>query len=793
MSKISFTKPADIWEEALPLGNGRIGAMVYGRTDDELIQLNEESIWPDGPVDRINPAALNSLPVIRDMIFEGRVSEAQEMMLRNMSGLPESTAPYQPLCDMHISLGETEPASVISDYTRVLDTRTALQTISYVYSRSSGEKISCKREMFISHPANVLVIRLSSDKPLSYRLNFDNPHRVSCTESLCTTGFPESKGLLCLGNLGKTGYADEDENSAGCDYGFGVICFPADGSGMVSIRDASVSVSDSCDFLCIFTAATDKFEHEGCLEEYIRETLLSASAGGYDGLLSDHIWDYRTLYETVRLEISEDQNSTEDSAVTDHGILAEIDVSHSQFLFDYGRYLLISSSRRGTLPANLQGIWNKDMNPAWGSKYTVNINAEMNYWPAESCGLSECHEPLFVLTKRAVVRGKETARRMYGCRGSVIHHNTDINGDTAPFDKWIPASFWVMGGAWLCTHLWNHYEYTLDTEFLKKSFPYMCETALFFLDFLIEKDGHLVTCPSVSPENTFIAPDGKACCITYGSTMDNQLLRDLLTQILHAAEILGAKNIADISLCCESTDCETQDLFSDLIEYGDSFLKDIKDTLDRLSPTRITGDGRIAEWIRDYDEAEPGHRHVSHLYGLYPSSQINACDTPELLDAACKTLEYRLSNGGGHTGWSRAWIIAFYAALGDGNEACDHINKLIRHSMYPNYFDAHPPFQIDGNFGVCAAISKMLVSSEVLYPSRTVRVRLLPALPDKWKSGSVKGLRIRGNASVSFDWSEGKLTSCTITAGSDFSGTISYGNSSCDITLRPGEKQTLNF
>jgi len=395
------------------------------------------------------------------------------------------------------------------------------------------------------------------------------------------------------------------------------------------------------------------------------------------------------------------------------------------------------------------------MTPPWDSKYTININTEMNYWPSEICNLSECHEPLFELLKTMLPNGKVTAQKMYQCRGFVAHHNTDIWGDTAVQDCWVPGSYWVMGAAWLCTHLWTHYEYTMDKVFLAEYYPIMREAALFFLDFLIEDNGYLKTCPSVSPENTFILPTGVKGANTSGVTMDNQILRDLFTQCIKADEILN---------------------------LNDPLSSQFKETMERLVPTQIGKHGQIMEWPEDYEELEPGHRHISHLYGLHPSDQITVDGTPELVEAAKITLDRRLSMGGGHTGWSRAWIINHYAKLWDGETAYYHIEQLLGKSTLPNLFDNHPPFQIDGNFGVCSGIAYMLLQSNA------DRMVLLPALPKAWSTGSVKGLCATHGAEVTMEWKNGKLVYCKIYAKKcRITTDVVYGDTMHSINVEQGE------
>ncbi|MCD8068412.1 MAG: hypothetical protein LUE87_05925, partial [Lachnospiraceae bacterium] len=476
------------------------------------------------------------------------------------------------------------------------------------------------------------------------------------------------------------------------------------------------------------------------------------------------------------------------------------DLGLDRLLMDYGRYLMISCSRPGGLPATLQGLWNASMTPPWDSKYTVNINTEMNYWMAESCALPECHLPLFDLILRMRDNGRVTAREMYGCRGFVCHHNTDIYGDTAPQDIWHAGSYWVMGAAWLCTHLWTHYQYTLDRAFLEKAFPVMAEAALFFVDFLTEEGGYLATNPSVSPENTYILPDGSKGCACGGASMDNQILRELFGDVLLAWDVLeGQEWVLDSQGQMQGDQSQALEGrtpgSSASVEYQCSekyriegvedisrLMEEISRCKSRLRPDQISPRyGTLQEWAEDYEEAEPGHRHISHLFALYPGTQITVDQTPELAAAARKTLEKRLANGGGHTGWSRAWIISFWAALWDGEKAYENIQKLLEISTYPNLFDRHPPFQIDGNFGVCAGICNMLAQC------RDGSVVLLPALPKAWESGSVRGLRLIGNASLDMRWEKSVLKEAVIRAGSDYQTEIIYQGRKISVQVKKGE------
>lgn len=730
MSRLWYQKPAAEWEEALPLGSGRMGAMVYGTVLEEHIQVNEDSIWYGGPVDRNNPDTLKYLPKIRELLLAGRIKEGEKLIKMAMSGCPDSAHPSQTLGDVHISF---ENIGEVTDYERSLDLENALYE-----SHFTAGGITYGREMFFSKPADALVIKFTADRPGS--LTFSALlRRWKFFDGIRKMG---ENGIYLYGNLGK----------GGLDFGMALKAYAK--GGCVEVIGEHLYVEDADEVLLYFTAGTTYRMQD--IQKETEAIIEKAEKRDFADLLSEHEADYRSLYG--RVDFSLGDLSGYDAVPTDQRIEAakkgQADIGLAKLYFDFGRYLLIACSREGTLPATLQGIWNKDMTPPWDCKYTININTEMNYWLAENCNLSECHMPLFALLETMLPNGEKTAKEMYGCRGFMCHHNTDIWGDCVTQDHWIPGSFWVMGAAWLCTHQWTHYEFTKDEEFLRRAFPIMREAALFFLDFLIEDGGYLKTCPSVSPENTFILPNGEKGSNTAGVTMDNQILRDLFTQCIKAAEVLHVE---------------------------DELNEQIKAAREKLMPTKIGSNGTIMEWQEEYEEADPGHRHISHLYGLHPSEQILMDKTPELAAAARKTLERRLSFGGGHTGWSRAWIINHYAKLWDGEAAYENFKQLMGKSTLPNLFDNHPPFQIDGNFGGTAAIAEMLVQST------SERVVLLPALPKEWKEGSVKGLCIKGGAEVSLSWKDSALTEACITAKKDLQTKVRYRDEIREISLKSGE------
>ncbi|HWT74782.1 MAG TPA: glycoside hydrolase family 95 protein [Mobilitalea sp.] len=733
MSRLWYQKPAAVWEEAMPLGNGRIGAMVFGSVREEHIQLNEDSVWYGRHIDRNNPDALKNLPRIRELILNGQIPEAEELMIYALSGTPQSQRPYQSLGDLFIRFKGVYGEE--TGYERSLSLQDAIHRMKVKVGA-----VTYERENFLSAADDVMVMRLKADgkEKISFTALLIRERYYDCAAGV-------SKNAIMLdGDLG--------------GVGFGMMLKAVAEGGTCEVIGEHLIVNNADAVTLLFTAGTT-FRYQD-VRLQLEKILLAAADYSYEELRSRHIKDYRKLYDRVSFELdgTESYDDIPTNVRLEKAKSGEVDQGLSKLYFDFGRYLLISCSREGTLPANLQGIWNKDMRPAWDSKYTININTEMNYWPAEVCNLSECHMPLFDLIKRMLPNGKETARKMYGCRGFVAHHNTDLWSDTAVQDHWIPGSFWVMGAAWLCTHQWMHYEYTKDRAFLEEAFPIMREAATFFLDYLIEDKGYLKTCPSVSPENIFILPSGVRGAATAGATMDNQILRDLFGQCLKAAEILGIQ---------------------------DELNKQIESAMERLVPTQIGKYGNIMEWAEDYEEQEPGHRHISHLYALHPSSQITVDGTPELAEAAKLTLERRLQYGGGHTGWSRAWITNLYARLWDGEKAYWNLEQLFAKSTLPNMFDNHPPFQIDGNFGATAAIAEMLVQST------SDRILLLPAMPKAWGDGNVSGLCARGGAELAMEWHQGELAKCCIKAKQDLNTEILYKGKQTSISLKAGEEAFL--
>ena len=794
--------------------------MVYGGVDGEQLQFNEESMWYGGAVNRINPDCAENLPKIREYIEKGEIGRAERLMDIAMSCCPDSMHSYQTLGTVSFifediadltpkkngKLGKLTVPAGVTGYERGLELDRALCRAEF-----ADAKGQYRREYFASNPADCIIMHFTAEGQANITFNA----RLRRGKAFDGVGKPGDVGILLHGNLGRGGLEFAMALRAMAQGGTVqvtgevlrvegarevTLVFTADTTWHYDGKEKDTYVRDYMEQKKILSAKTigkpvgqaglcgdlseleqQEYLYQEALQAFLREKLQErfekVMSRSYEELLQEHIEDYQGLYNRFSFTLeSEDAESCE-ALPTDLRLQqakeAKADVGLSKLLFDFGRYLTISCSRKGGLPSTLQGLWNREFFPPWDSKYTININTEMNYWHVESCNLSECHMPLFDLLEKVRENGRRTAREMYGCRGFVAHHNTDIHGDTAPQDIWYPGTYWTLGGAWLSTHLWMHYRYTQDQEFLKRTFPIMAEAALFFVDFLTEEGDYLVTNPSVSPENSYRLPNGEmgACCV--GATMDNQILRDLFDSCISAWEVLGEEGIRHCSI--------------EGVEDLSGLMEQITECRNRLMPTKISSrTGTIMEWMEDYEEVDPGHRHISHLYGLYPGEQITVDGTPELAEAAKKTLERRLANGGGHTGWSRAWITNHYASLWDGEKAYESIGKMLELSTYPNLFDRHPPFQIDGNFGICAAMNRMLVQSN------KSRVILLPALPAKWASGSVRGLRLVGNAELSMAWEKGRLMTVEIMADSDYCSTIVYKGQSREITLKAGKSLILH-
>lgn len=742
MSELFYTTPSHgDWNRALPIGNGKLGAMIFGEGTSEHFQLNEDSVWFGQKRNRNNPDALANLETIRRYIFEGKIEKAEELCKYALAGTPQSQHTYQTLGDVYFDYCGKLKEGI--HFERKLNLSEAIHT-SRILSKETGTLYTC--ETFASAPRNCIIahFRSSTAGELDLAASLQRECFYEATAHTDDT-------LLIAGRLG----GGEERFCCG-------MKFVTDGSELQGIGEHLVTRNAS--YVTVFLTAATTFRHTDP-EKEVRSVLAGASRLSFEELRSEHIQEYTSYYN--RMHVSLDYDTSLDLLSTDER-LSRMDEDHPDngllmTYMDFGRYLLISSSRGDSLPANLQGIWNRDMSAPWGSKYTININTEMNYWPAVLCGLADCDLPLFDHMLRMLPNGRQTAREMYGCRGFAAHHNTDLWGDTAPQDIYIPATFWVMGGAWLCTHIWRHYTYTDDRKLLKKMYPLLKESVQFFMDFLVEKDGKLVTCPSVSPENTYIMKDGTKGCLSYGVTMDNEILHELFEHFRKAAEVLGEKDTAFLTAARE---CEQ-----------------------KLPEIQIGRHGQIMEWQEDYEEAEPGHRHISHLWALHPAYQITPDGTPELCKAARITLQRRLESGGGHTGWSRAWILNMYARLWDSEHCYENLLALLKNSTLPNLFDNHPPFQIDGNFGAAAAMAEMLLQSN---EERTI---VLPALPKAWKKGEVQGLRGVHETTWDLAWNDGYLTSITVHAPKekDLLLDVYYDGVKLEMPLRNGIPYHLSW
>ena len=756
-----YTSPAKTWMQGMPLGNGHLGAMVLGKLRNETIYLNDDTAWARVAENRNNPESLKYLPEIRELLLAGKIERATALAEAAMVGTPRKQSPYQMLGELNLLFTDHIDDSIeefrrdsdlmddtvkghIKNYCRSLDLQTAIAQVEY-----SLKDVRYHREHFVSGKDGVLVIHLSASEKASLNLMLTLYRRFDAQTKV-------------LGNNRMMMYGQ-------CGTGGSKFCT------LLHVDTNVGSVKAIGNYLCIehadsitLTFASETDMRSKAYMSQCETRINAAQTFDYAKLKQRHIQDHQNYYNRMQFSLK-DPVASNLALPTDERLArlrdGERDLGLVETYFNFGRYLLISSSRPGSMPANLQGIWCDSYVPMWDSKYTININTQMNYWAAESCGLGDCHKPLLEMLDRARENGRATAKEMYGCKGFVIHHNLDGWCDTAPLDH-TRAGVWPMGGAWLCYHLWEHYEYSCDRAFLaENAYPIMKEAAEFLLDYMFEDaSGQLLSGPSISPENRYILPDGQVGFLCISPAMDTQIISGLLKRCLMAAEVLG---------------------------IDDAFTKEIHAAISKLPPMKVGANGSLQEWFADDEDGEPGHRHLSHLFAVYPDRQISAASTPELYEAARNSLENRIHHGSGGTGWSEAWIIALWARFGEGDLAFGAVERLLKTLTADSLLDIHPPeiFQIDGNLG---AIAGML---ECLLQDSGDRLMLFPALPSDWEEGCVRGVHIKGGLRMDIQWKNGSACA-TFTAEHPASKQIFVGSGNqflAEIALKKGETYTIEF
>ncbi len=736
--KLWYETPAENWNEALPIGNGSLGAMIFGNPVKEKIVLNEETIWTGHKMyDRDKKDGHKYIREVQALLMEGKYIEAERLASDKIMAerFPTGTMTNQMLGNLFI---ESEGLEGFTNYKRSLDLNNSIATVTY---EKGG--VNFFREAFSSYPDKVMVFRFGADKPkkISFKAWVERNENTKIEIKDNSIIFSEHVG-----------------NGDGVKFA-SVLNFEVSG-GKISEEGGKIKVEEASQVIIRVVAESDF--RGGDPLGICGERLKTVMSVAYDKLLRFHVEDYKGLFDRVSFKITENDGEDLPTNLRLENVKNGVEDDYlTQLLYQYGRYMLISSSRPGSMPANLQGIWVDGFKPPWNSDYHININIQMNYWLAELTNLTECHIPFLEYIGSLREMGRLTAKETYGCGGFVAHHTSDIWGFTACFGK-PQYGMWPLGAAWSCQHLFTHYEFTKNKEFLRDyAYPVMKEAAEFFVDLMVEdpKTGYLLSGPSISPENRFLTKDGQVATMNMAPSMDRAIITELFQNCIASAKILN---------------------------IDDGFRAQLQTMLEKIPPQEVGSDGRLMEWVEEFEEPEPGHRHISHLYSLHPSNQITKQKSPDLFEAAKKTLEHRLANGGGHTGWSRAWIINFWARLLEAEKAYENVLALQRKSLLANLFDNHPPFQIDGNFGYVSGITEMLLQSHA------GEIVLLPSLPKAWQSGEIKGIKAKGGFELDIKWDKGKLSEAKIKSTFGNPCKLNYNGKLKELELEAGESILLD-